>query len=460
MTEPGALALIPVATILVVAVFTRRTLLAMVAGTLIGTVLLGGRNFFESWVAYFNASLADDTLQWLVLVVVLFGILIALLERSGAVGDFAAWAALRVTSRRKSLVMSFLLTIVLFVDDYLSSLTVGTSMKAVTDRYRVPRTQLGTIIKMAAAPACVLIPFSTWALFFSGLLEESGVTTNGTGFGAYIESIPLIFFGWISVTMSLLLALGLLPLIGPLKTANLRAHATGETLPATLTEGERKAEDTCAVTTEDDRPRPYNFLIPIITMIAVTLTTGVDILTGTTAALVVAIVLYLAQRTISFTGVAEAAFGGVTSMSFVIVLSVLAFMVQHMNVDLALATYIIDATTPFMNGAWLPAIVFLVCGVYAYATGSFWDLAAVITPVVIPLALAMEVNPILAGAAVFSGAALGSTTCLYGDGIILAAKSTGVKPLHLMLTILPYAGVAMALSFVLYVIAGFISVNT
>ena len=110
---------------------------------------------------------------------------------------------------------------------------------------------------------------------------------------------------------------------------------------------------------------------------------------------------------------------------------------------------------PYMSGALLPAVVFLVCGVYAYATGSFWDLAAVITPIVIPLALAMDVDPIIAGAAVFSGAALGSTTCLYGDGIILASRSTGIKPLSLMTAILPYAGIAAALSLVLYLIVGF-----
>lgn len=104
-------------------------------------------------------------------------------------------------------------------------------------------------------------------------------------------------------------------------------------------------------------------------------------------------------------------------MGYVIVLFALAFMVQQINVDLQLAEWVIGVTEPVMSGALLPAIVFLVCGVYAYATGAFWDLAAVITPVVLPLAIAMGVDPVLAGTAVFSGAALGSTTCLYGDGI-------------------------------------------
>ncbi len=453
----GALALLPVAAILLVAVFTRRTLFAMVTGTVVGAIILGGWAFFDSWIEYFGKSMSNETLHWLVMVVVLFGILIVLLEKSNAVRDFAAWTEHFVNSRRKSLVLSFVLTIVLFIDDYLSSLAVGTSMKGVTDRYGVPRTQLGAIVKMTAAPACVLIPFSTWALFFSGLLENEGVTVNGTGFGAYIQSIPFIFFGWLAIAIAFLLAMGWIPMMGSLKRDNNRANETGNLLPEGLSADEIAAELTETQLPDGYKPRPWNFLIPIVTMITVTIVMDIDVLKGTVAALVVAIILYVAQRKVTLKEVADGALTGIVSMAFVIILSVLAFMVQAMNVDLKLADFVIEGTTPFMSGAWLPAIVFLVCGIYAYATGSFWDLAAVITPIVIPLALSMEVDPILAAAAVFSGAALGSTTCLYGDGIILASRSTGVRPINLMLAILPYAGIAAGLSFALYIVAGFVS---
>ena len=489
MQDVGALALLPVVIILVVAVLTRRTLFAMLCGTLAGAVLLGGWEFFDSWIGYFGTAMADETLQWLMLVVVLFGILITLFERSGAVREFAAWAERFVNSRRKSTILSFLLSIVLFVDDYLNVLTVGTSMKAVTDRYNVPRTELGTIMKMTAAPIAVIVPFSTWALFFAGLLEAQGVTANGSGFGAYLQAIPFIFFGWIAIAIAALVAFGWFPKLGALKKDIARADASGDVFPVGTTVEEREAEGGLPLNAEvgefavsgDDagravssapessttatavatrapeyaKPRPWNFLVPIAVMIAVTILTEVDVLKGTVAALIVAIVMYTVQRRLKVKGVLEAAFDGVGSMLFVIVLTALAFMVQHMNIDLHLADWVIDATQPVMNGALLPAMVFLVCGVYAYATGSFWDLAAVITPIVIPLAFAMDVDPIIAGAAVFSGAALGSTTCLYGDGIILASRSTGIKPLNLMTAILPYAGIAAAASLVLYLIVGF-----
>ena len=106
-------------------------------------------------------------------------------------------------------------------------------------------------------------------------------------------------------------------------------------------------------------------------------------------------------------------------MGFVFILSVLAFSVQNANIELGLADYIISVTEPVMKGGFLPAVVFIVCGIYAYATGCFWDLAAIIIPIVIPLANAMGVDPIVTSAAVFSGAAFGSNTCLYGDGVIV-----------------------------------------
>ncbi|MBO1902761.1 TRAP transporter large permease subunit [Leucobacter weissii] len=454
MAQNTWLALLPVLTVLVVSVSTKRALLGLLSGTVVGAILVGGWGFFDTLVGTFGAALSNETVHWLVLVVVLFGILIAYFNISGAVGDFARWTERFVDSRRKSLLLTWLLTIALFIDDYLNALTVGTSMKRVTDRYGVPRSLLGTVVKMTSAPIAVIIPFSTWAVFFSALLEQDGVTVNGSGFGAYLQGLPFVFFGWFALAIGLLLALGVLPLVGPLRRAQERADRTGDTLPEGLSDEERAFE-----LAEDEetgrRPLPFNFLIPIVTLVVVTIVTEVDIVKGSAAAVAVAIVLYLAQRRMSLKQLFDGAFEGVTSMGYVIVLFALAFMVQQINIDLQLAEWVIGATEPVMSGALLPAVVFLVCGVYAYATGAFWDLAAVITPVVLPLAIAMGVDPVLAGTAVFSGAALGSTTCLYGDGIILASKSVGVKPLTLMTSILPYAGAAAVLSLIAYLIAGF-----
>lgn len=485
MTAFGALALLPIVVILIIAVATRRTLFALFCGTVTGALILGGWGAFDVWVEYTGTALSNETAQWLLLIVALFGILMMLFERSGIVTDFANWAERFVTSRRKSLLLTFLLSVVLFVDDYLNVLTTGTSMKGVTDRYRVPRTQLGAIMKMTAAPIAVLVPVSTWALFFSGLFEAQGVTVGGTGFGAYLQAIPFIFFGWAALAVAALMSAGWVPRFGVIKRDAVRAERDGDVFPLGTTDEERQAEGaailaeigsddpdgstaqrvataltTATATGHDDgarRPRPWSFLLAMAVLVGVTVSTGANVVAGTAAALAVTILLSLVQRRLSVREVLDAALDGIQSMLFVIVLTVLAFMVQEMNIALQLADFVIQVTEPVLTPALLPAIVFAVCGVYAYATGSFWDLAAVITPVVLPLALALGADPILAGAAVFSGAALGSTTCLYGDGIILASRSIGIKPMNLMLAILPYAAIAAAVSLVLYVVTGIVT---
>lgn len=473
----GAWSLIPVLIILIVAVTTRRTLLALLIGTIAGSLMIGGWNIVDTWVGYFSSSLANETTQWLLLIVVLFGILLAIFERSGAVSDFAAWAERFVRSRRSSTLLTFLLSVVLFIDDYLNVLAVGTGMKAVTDRYRVPRTELGTIIKMTAAPIAVVVPFSTWALFFSGLFEADGVTVDGSGFGAYLQSIPFIFFGWIALAIAFLLAMGWFPRFGLLKKDALRAERDGDVFPIGTTDEERAAEGHAVLdlverddadgsaaarvatavrsdTAPAKNPQPWAFLVPMAVLVAVTIITDANVVNGTMAAIATSLVFALAGRRLQLRQIADTAIEGLNSMLFVFVLVVLAIMVQLINIDLQLADYVISAAEPAMSPALLPMVVFLICCVYAYATGSFWDLAIVVTPVVLPLAMAIDANPILAGAAVFSGAALGSTTCLYGDGIILASRAIGIKPMNLMLTILPYAGIAAGVSAVLYLVAG------
>ncbi|GAA2170562.1 Na+/H+ antiporter NhaC family protein [Agrococcus versicolor] len=480
MTDLGALALLPVAVVLIVSVATRRTLLALLCGTIVGAALLGGWNAVDVWVAFVGRSLANETTQWLLLIVALFGILITLFERSGIVRDFASWTERFVTTRRRSTVLSFVLAVVLFVDDYLNVLTVGASMQGVTDRYRVPRTELGTIMKLTAAPIAVIVPFSTWALFFSGLFEADGVTAGGSGFGAYLQAIPYVFFGWLGVLLAFLLAMGWLPRWGAIKRDGLRAAASGDVFPAgtvapadgtvaagavggaATAEGDETSvdESRAVIATEapprpTHRPQPWPFLVAMLVLVGVTIATEANIVQGTIAALAVTIVITLVQRRLGIRRLLDAALDGLGSMLAIFVLVLLAFMLQEQNVDLGLASLVIDAVEPLLAPALLPALVFVVCGVYAYATGSFWDLAAVVTPVVLPLAIAVGADPIVAGAAVFSGAALGSTTCLYGDGIILASKSIGITPFQLMVAILPYAAIGFAASALLYLVVGF-----
>lgn len=455
--EYGIICVLPVITILVIAISTRRTLFAMACGLSVAAIILAGKitGFVGTWFNYLYVSMTNETLQWLVLVIAMFGMLIMLFERSNAVKDFGFWASRFIKTRKQALFGTAILGVIIFLDDYLNNLAVGTTMKGMTDRLKIPRTQLAYVVNSVAAPVCVLVPLSSWAVYFSALMKEEGVLVNGSAMSAYIQGIPLTFYAWLAVLVVVLQIIGIIPKIGSIKKDTIRAEETGDVFPLG-TDKELVESAKVEEMPEGYKPHPWNFLIPLIGMIAITLLTGTDVLMGAFGGVVISFLLYLVQRIMKFKELLTACFDGIMSMGFVMVLSVLAFAVQAANTDLDLAGYIISVTEPIMKGGFLPVVVFLVCGIYAYATGCFWDLAAIILPLVVPLAHAVGCDPILACAAVFSGAAFGSNTCLYGDGVILCSQGCQIKAIDLMMATLPYALIAGGGSAILYLIFGFI----
>ncbi len=457
MDSYGILSVLPVLTILVIAVTTKRTLFAMVCGLSVAALILGNvKNSVVKWFEYLYSSMTNETLQWLLLVIAMFGMLIVLFERSHAVKDFGIWAGRFIHTKRQALTGTAILGVIIFLDDYLNNLAVGTTMKGITDRLRIPRTQLAFVVNCVAAPVCILIPLSSWAVYFAALLEQEGITVGGSGMGAYLKAMPLTFYAWLMVILVFLHALGIFPRLGMIKKDALRAEETGNVFPLSGAVDEVEPEFADEELPEGYKAHPWNFLVPLAVMIAVTLLCGSEVLYGSFAGVITAFILYLVQGKLKFKEILTCCYDGVLSMGFVLVLSVLAFSVQAANTDLGLADYIISITLPIMKGAFLPAVVFIVCGIYAYATGCFWDLAAIILPLVVPLANAMGVDPILASAAVFSGAAFGSNTCLYGDGVIMCAQGCEIKSIDLMFATLPYACISGGLTLILYLICGFV----
>lgn len=457
MEHYGIISVIPVLTILVIAISTRKTLFAMLCGLTVACIILTP-SFIDlpnTFVGYVMASFSNESMQWLCILIALFGILIALFEKSNAVIDFGNWLVKFVKTKRQALVVTSIMGIIIFLEDYLNNLTVGTTMKKVTDRLGVPREHLALTVNGMAAPVCLLIPMSSWAVYYASLLEDQGITANGTGLGAYIQSIPYAFYAWIMVVIVILLAVGAFPKVGPLKKSYARVAETGNVMPEGLEPvfvnelvEEAKAEG-------NYKPQPWNFLVPLIVMIVVTILMDIDVVVGTMAGLIVAIIIYMVQKKFTFKQLMEYSYDGIMSMGFVFILTALAFAVSTANTDLGLADYVIEITLPVMKGGFLPAVTFIVCGIYAYATGCFWDLAVIIVPIVIPLSQAMGVDPILVAAAIFSGTALGSNTCLYGDGVILCSQGCEIRAHNLMFTTLPYAIIAGIISIILYLIFGF-----
>jgi len=335
-------------------------------------------------------------------------------------------------------------------------MAIATAMKRVADSHRIPRTFLGYVINSTAAPVCILIPFSTWAVFYGGLFEEFDVTVNGTGTGAYLAAIPYLFFGWITLIVLLLVILGVIPMIGVTRKHNQIALETGVVCPldVNLDGQEITAPDFASLTSDGENARPWNFLVPLAILVAVTILSGTNVMIGCMAGVAAIGIIMVAQRKVKMGKLFDDAFQGVMSMGMICGIITMALTLVEINSATGMSDFVVATLSPYLNGALLPAIVFGFCAVYSYFGGGFWDMSMIFMPIVVPLATALEVNPLLPCAALVCAAAAGSTTYVCGDAIMITSRAIDIKPFYQMLGTLPYAVISYVLSVICFIIAG------
>ncbi|MEG2199577.1 MAG: Na+/H+ antiporter NhaC family protein [Anaerovorax sp.] len=453
VTTYGAISLIPCAVIIVLALITKKTFEPLLISTIVAFVIYAKGDFFNEFINCALSVMADPTIGWVILVCGLMGSLMLILEKSNAAASFAEILSKFANSRKKALFSTWALGICLFIDDYLNVLTVGNTMKKVTDKYNISRPMLAYSVGSTAAPICVLAPISTWAIFFSSLLVASGGIPEGMGaFTAYLHCIPYIFYGWIAVFIILpLVILGVIPLVGPLRKIEKRAQETGNlypdgVLPPVVVEEEMQVDH--------KKANILDFILPIIILIAVSVLVGNDVLKGIVVALFATALLYGVRKIMTLTEYIANFWSGFETMIQVLGLLVLAFMFKDGCSMLGLTDYVISSVEPLMSGGYLPAVVFIVTALMAFAMANFWGLAAIVIPIVIPLSQAMGVDIYLASAAVFSGAAFGSHACFYADSAILIGKATDIRPYDHAITQLPYAILGAVVTVALYLFFG------
>jgi tetracycline resistance efflux pump len=453
MEHYGLISLIPVITVVILAFVTRRTFEPLLIGSLVGFILLEGGGFFPAWLDAVYFVMMDGVTVWIILVCGLFGSLIKLLEKSGGAMGFSAMATQYTKSRNASLIVTWILGIIVFVDDYLNALSVGAAMRKVTDHYKIPREMLAYVINSTGAAVCVLIPFSTWSAFMAGQLEANNVLAGGTGTGAYIATIPYILYAWVAVLIVPFFALKILPRFGPMKTAEQRTESTGQVFPESIigTEGENEVLES----KPDGTPRVINFVVPMLLLAAVTIYTE-DMLVGVILAIVTCAVMFIPQKLMSLNAFFDYALEGFKDMVLVLGIIVAAFFLQQANEGLGLTPFVIETVEPLMNAAMLPAISFLVVGFLAFATGSFWGVAAIAFPIIIPLAATVGVNQFLVSGAIISAATFGSHTCFYGDAVTLTCASSQIKNMDYAKTSIPLVVVPTILAVVLFLVIGII----
>lgn len=452
----GILSLLPIVVMFVLIFTTKRTLLALTCATLVGAALLGGWGFAGVWLEKIQAAFAAGTVGYLFMLLALFGILIKLLEISGFAIEFANWLSKFANTRRKALLLTYLLGWSIFVDDYLNNMAVAAAMKGVCDKHKVSRTMFGFVVNATGATDCCIIPVSTWAVFYSGLFEKYGIVKDGSGFKALVSGIPYAFYPWALAIVCFLVIIGVIPLMGITRRDQKYADETGILCtPEINLDGQeiRVPEDTPAGT--EVKKNPLKFLTPIAVIIAITIITK-DVMVACMGSILVTAVLLLATKAMSLKEIFDASFEGVAGNVQICCVIAMALTLVEINNSTGMPAFVVGALTPILQHASFafPALVFAFCAAYSFFAGGFWDGSMLFMPIIVPIAHALNMNPLLACMALICAAAAGSTTYVAGDAVMITARAVDIKPIYETRAILPYALIAYVASILAFLITG------
>lgn len=451
----GILTLLPIIIVIVIALKTKRTLEPLIVGTLATYMIIDGFGFANGWMDAFFRVASNRDHQWVFMVCALFGSLITLLGASHGTLGFSEKLEKFCRGPKTTLIVTWIMGILIFVDDYLNIMTLSTCMKKLTDRKKIPRETLSYIIDSTGAPVCAVLPFSTWAIFFSGLFfAEAGIPE--LGYGSAIETfyhiIPFIFYAIAAVFIVPLFIMGVIPKVGRMRKAYNRVKDSGKVYS--------KESEPLNMEDEDENSPAlagniWDFILPVGTLIALAIIGG-ELFLAVIAAIAVCFVIYIPRKKMSITQFCDLAMHGFCNMIPTVAIIFFAFVMQEAMTDIGIATYVINAVTPFMSAALFPAITFIIVALLNFSTGSVWGIPAIVVPIILPLALSIGANPLVVMGAVVSGATLGSHACFYSDATVLTSSCCKMENMDHALSQLPYALIAAGVSVVGYLICGFL----
>ena len=446
MEHAGIITLVPTFVVLATAIITHRPVASLIIGVLVGILLNTPKNILGSFSEITLEVMQDPQIAWVIMVCGLMGGLFYLLMAEGGVEAFTLAMAKRANTRKKSLLITWFLGLTMFLDDYLSAIVIGNSMKKVTDKFKVSRSMLAYIVDSTAAPICVLVPISTWAVYFSVILESTGNISLGEGMKYYISAIPFMFYPIIALLLVPLVASERFPLIGPMKEEELKASQLDSI-------SQSKDQDSTNTRTQSSI---WVFVLPLLTLILFSWLNNIDLLRGIIATLMLIIPIMIGLKIIDMDKAFDAILDGFKVMIPPLMIVVAAFMFKVINDQLGMPQYVIETMKPILSPTLFPVIVFITMAFVSFATASNWGIYLIVIPIVLPLGIALEVPiPLIIGA-VLSASTFGSHACFYTDATVLAAQSSGVDTMKHALTQIPYALIAALIASIAYITYAYI----
>ena len=447
MNNFGMWTMLPPILVIVLAIRTKKPIESLLIGCLSTYAIIAvktNQNFFSmSKDAFFKVATSYSNI-WIIIVCGLFGSLIALLNASNstiAIADLIG----KFCKKSKSILMAaWSLGIIIFIDDYMNIMTISSCMKKVCDKKKIPRATLAYIIDSTGAPACVLVPFSTWAIFYASNFYEQDAVKNlnyGSAMSSYLHAIPYMFYAFLALIIVPLFILNVIPIIGPLKKEYLSINTSNKI-------------ETCK-TEEVRKGYIIDFVVPIGIMILITIIYD-DMFLALLASIVSCFILYVPRKIISASQFCELWIKGIADLMPTLMILLFAFFMKQACADINLPEYVINVCQPYVNGSIFPAFAFILVSFLAFVTGDSWGVPAICVPIIIPLAAVCNANILLTMGAIVSGGVFCSHACFYSDATVLTATCCEIDPMLHAKTQLPYAIIAFSISFILYWILGII----
>ena len=471
-------ALLPPIIAIVLALITKEVYSSLFIGILAGGLIYSNFNFEKTVVHVFKEgfidSVADSYNIGIIIFLVLLGALVAMMNKTGGSAAFGRWAAKHIKTTLGAQLATIALGVLIFIDDYFNCLTVGSVMRPVTDAKKVSREKLSYLIDATAAPVCIIAPISSWAAAVAGFAKGAGAES---GMSLFVRAIPFNFYAILTIVMMLFISITRFD-YGPMKKFEAAAR-----MGKAIEEIDARKSDELK---ENDKGKVIDLLIPVLFLIIACVigmiysggffTAGeegyhdfitafsnsdasVGLVYGSFITIIFAVIYFLCRRVISFKDCMEAIPEGLKAMTPAILILVCAWTLKTMTDSLGAKIFISQLVEGSAGSfsMFLPAIIFAIAVGLSFATGTSWGTFGILIPIVLSVFSGSDGNiTIIAISACMAGAVCGDHCSPISDTTIMASAGAECNHINHVSTQLPYALTVAGVSFVSYIIAGFI----
>lgn len=461
-------ALVPPIVAIALALITKEVYSSLFIGVLIGALFISQGSFSVFLDATFKdglvAKVADPWNVGILFFLVILGTMVTLMNRAGGSAAFGNWARLHIKSKVGAQVATICLGILIFIDDYFNCLTVGSVMRPVTDRFKLSREKLAYLIDSTAAPVCIIAPISSWAAAVSGFVDGED------GLGLFIKAIPFNFYALFTILALFIVAIGKVN-FGPMKKYESGQESFDEKLDSiNVPEGKGKILDLVV---------PIVLLIVLCT-VGMVYTGGffasgenakgfvdafansdasIGLVLGSFAALILTLIFYLSRRVLGFNKCMACVPDGFKAMVPAILILCLAWTLKGVTDTLGAKEFVAGIVSGGAAGVMnlMPALIFVIAALLAFATGTSWGTFGILIPIVVAAFSGIDYNlMIISISACMAGAVCGDHCSPISDTTIMASAGAECNHVNHVNTQLPYVLFVAGVSFVTYIIAGFV----